>query len=143
MSYENHNSYLVSSYGRLSLLAGMLIIFITYTSFFKILFYENHNSYLVSSHGPRPLNAMPVLKSRLINTTSTYHSWTRVPNRFCGMLDRDYFGNGKRDVCRNSERDSGQERKKHRDTEIRPGYFYWNSCYMTYICHNKWQLWSL
>ena len=25
---------------------------------------------------------------------------------FCGMRDRDYFGNGKRDVCKNSERDS-------------------------------------
>ena len=31
----------------------------------------------------------------------------RIPNRFCGMRDRDYFGNGKRDVCKNSERDSG------------------------------------
>ena len=59
------------------------------------------------------------------------------------MRDRDYFGNGKRDVCKNSERDSGllkvagsgiyndynerdtgQERKKHRDTGVRPGYFY-------------------
>ena len=59
---------------------------------------------------------------------------------FCGMRDRDYFGNGKRDVCKNSERnsellkvagftminerDTGQERKKRRDTGIRPGYFY-------------------
>ena len=40
------------------------------------------------------------------------------------------------------ERDTGQERKKRRDTGIRPGYFYWNSCYIIYICHNKWQLWS-
>ena len=34
------------------------------------------------------------------------HLWLelRVPNRFCGMRDLDYFGNGKRDVCKNSER---------------------------------------
>ena len=31
--------------------------------------------------------------------------YMRVPNRFCGMRDGDYFGNGKRDVCKNSERD--------------------------------------
>ena len=31
----------------------------------------------------------------------------RVSNRFCGTGDRDYFGNGKQDVCKNSERDSG------------------------------------
>ena len=35
------------------ILAGILIIFITCTSFFKILFYENHDSYLVSSYGRR------------------------------------------------------------------------------------------
>ena len=83
MSYENHKmySYLVSSYSRLYLLAGILIIFITYTSFFKLLSYGNHKSYSVSSYGRRSLNAMPVLKSRLISTT--YHTLTTASTILC------------------------------------------------------------